>query len=796
MTALVIFISFLFSTNILHADASLSSYLRMLSLPGTIPAKMAFDDTQPNMVPVTIRFTSSPGMERITELEHDGVVFSRFNGQIINSSNIYPCRIPISLLSTLAESSDIARIEHSFNPTTAPTLNVSAPQVQAADTWTYKYNNEYVMGQGQTIIDIDTGIDIYHPGFFKPSDIKYAWIDVNGNTEFDPGIDCVDLDNDGVGSQSETLSYFDALFRDPENLMDRTGGIYDADIDWLYNDANNSNNREYGPTYGYGENDPCFGEVIFIITDLNGNNRLDPGEPLTPLGESRIRAVIDKDGVHQRGIDLFENTGDIINHGTGACGIAGGQTPGRRLTGMAPGVEFIAVNQTEVDVVDGVETALNLNGLDKDNTICMYEYASWVFEFLDGSSNVEQVISDLHSSGIPQCTATGNLAGPARKKHALLTIEPQSKESLNFSVPESSNISIVYFSLLWRDNIIPQIEISDGTASYTLIISMNRGYDDNIGNYQIVYGSETSDRGTKKIDVILSSDDTISGDFSINITNINRRSSVTVDGYITDDKTSWMYGTQFTNFITDDGTVCTPATADNSITVGAYDPRGTRNELGEINDFSSWGARIDGVNVIDICAPGTLVYSLTSHQSAGGQPGGYIDFGGTSSALPHVAGCIALIKQVIPGIQPDMINSFLRSYALTDTYTGSVPNTIWGYGKLRIRDIILDTGSIVDVESEAQPSPISVSSPFPNPFNATVSFNISTSIPDKPITVNVFNVLGQQVYESRIQYTSQSPYRFYWNGVTNDGDNASTGLYLFSFISAGHRINKHVMLIR
>ena len=629
MILCIISIFYILFCNVVQAESRVSSYLRMMTAPGSSLAKTAYTGTDENLIPVTIRFSESPTAARITDLENNGAVFSRFKGQIINSFHIYPCRIPLSLLTDLEDAPDIVRIEQSFNPTSAPTLNVSAPQVQASEVWTYTYNDEYVTGKGQTIIDIDTGIDIYHPGFFKPSDIKYEWIDVNGNNKFDPGVDCVDLNNNGTGDGDETLAYFDALFRDPENLMDRTSGVYDADIDWLYHDANNSGEREYGPTYGYAETDPCFGEIIFIITDYNGNNRLDPGEPLTPLGETRIRAVIDKNGVHERGVDLFDNTGDIINHGTGACGIAGGQTPGRRLTGMAPGVEFIAINHNEVDIVEGVNSAIELGG-----TICMYEYGSWVFEFLDGTANNEVFISGLYASGIPQCTATGNLAGPARKKHALVTVEPQAAETFTFSVPASSNIKNVYFSLLWRENIIPQLEISHGTDSYTFNTTMNRGYSDHLGSYEILYGLESSDRNTKKLDVIISSEETISGDFSILITNINRRASLTVDGYITDDKSSWMYGTQFTSFVTDDGTICAPATADNSIAVGAYDPRGTRNEFGAINDFSSWGARIDGVNIIDICAPGTLVYSLTSHQAAGGQPGGYIDFGGTSSALP------------------------------------------------------------------------------------------------------------------------------------------------------------------
>ena len=154
------------------------------------------------------------------------------------------------------------------------------------------------------------------------------------------------------------------------------------------------------------------------------------------------------------------------------------------------------------------------------------------------------------------------------------------------------------------------------------------------------------------------------------------------------------------------------------------------------------------------------------------------------------------MMQVIPDIQPDMIESTIHSYAMTDSFTGPVPNTIWGYGKLRIRDIILDTGSIAPVEDRSIPAPFSVSPSYPNPFNASVSFDVMKSSTDSPLIVRVYNVLGQKVFESRYEYITTPSMKICWDGIDNNGESASTGLYFFSFTTSGYQINKQALLIR
>ncbi len=297
------------------------------------------------------------------------------------------------------------------------------------------------------------------------------------------------------------------------------------------------------------------------------------------------------------------------------------------------------------------------------------------------------------------------------------------------------------------------------------------------------------------MDIIISSETSFDGEFSFDIMNSNRFSPLDIDAYIADDVTHWMRGAQFRDFITDDGTVCSPGTAEHDITTGAYDPRGTRNKKGAINDFSSWGKTIDGRRAVDITAPGTIVYSLSSHYRTGKQPGDYIDFGGTSSSLPHVVGCAALIKQIVPNISSDALSGILYTYAQTDDFTGDVPNDVWGYGKLRIYDSLTLSHLVNIVEEQTRPQQFSVSHSYPNPFNTTVNFDITASRSGLS-TVTVYNLLGQSVSTYSLYLDAKSTVQFRWNGADMSNSPQSSGIYFFYFRFEDSSISRKAVLMK
>jgi hypothetical protein len=55
---------------------------------------------------------------------------------------------------------------------------------------------------------------------------------------------------------------------------------------------------------------------------------------------------------------------------------------------------------------------------------------------------------------------------------------------------------------------------------------------------------------------------------------------------------------------------------------------------------------------------------------------------GTSMACPAAAGAGALLLSKDPSMTPQDLYDTMENYARHDSYTGSVPNSTWGYGKL------------------------------------------------------------------------------------------------------------------
>lgn len=546
----------------------------------------------------------------------------------------------------------------------------------------YDKEGNPLTGKGVVIGDIDSGVDIFHPMFFFADGGEYNWIDVNKDNIFTPGIDAVDF-NKNEKLDPEDILYVLEIENNTYGLISSKQGVYEPDFDFLYLDLNGNKKRDFGVEKGFTENDPTYGEPLFISIDINKNSKLDISEKLVALKTSKIRAIREKNGtIRRRGIDLIKAEPDSSGHGTGVCGIiCGGHYGVQKLHGFAPDAEIVMANifyDYTPRFVRNFPDLINFMKEEKVN-ILLFEDGEWMWEFMDGSTEEEELINQMAREGIFVVGGAGNLADG--NMHLKDTLSADQKTTYKFISPKKSEekkVDGAFVSFLWKDpeNFVSfwvttpegktSKEIKQGAEFFSL------------GNYNIFYSRDVSLRNTVMFRFGFSKQDsgTVNGNWMITV---HTEKNVVLDGFIVDVSQSWSGSTRWiSDKITPEGTVTFPSTADSIVAVGAYVINMAWPGYGKLNDLCSYsgiGYNISGKMGTDICAPGHTTFTVEKGNKYG-------IFSGTSSAAPHVVGTAALMLQYEKSLTHTIIRNILLSTAIQDKFTGNTPNTKWGYGKL------------------------------------------------------------------------------------------------------------------
>ncbi|MDH3328203.1 MAG: S8 family serine peptidase, partial [Desulfobulbaceae bacterium] len=153
----------------------------------------------------------------------------------------------------------------------------------------------------------------------------------------------------------------------------------------------------------------------------------------------------------------------------------------------------------------------------------------------------------------------------------------------------------------------------------------------------------------------------------------------------------------------DEGSVGTPATSKNAVSVGAS---GNGNNAENLAGFSSNGPTADGRIKPTVTAPGIDIVSADSDGIKGNYNSGTIAYSGTSMATPTVAGAAALVRQYYldgywPSGSPNAAYGFEPSSALikatlinsaqnmSGDYTdGPIPSTGQGWGRINLSNTL------------------------------------------------------------------------------------------------------------
>lgn len=132
----------------------------------------------------------------------------------------------------------------------------------------------------------------------------------------------------------------------------------------------------------------------------------------------------------------------------------------------------------------------------------------------------------------------------------------------------------------------------------------------------------------------------------------------------------------------DKGTILSPGTSKNAITVGAVDHRNTINpEDDTLATFSSRGPTEEGLIKPDIFAPGVNINSLSNTKL-----NSYTSLSGTSMATPLVSGSVALLLNKYGNLEPKQVKEML----INSSIELKTSNEKLGAGLLNLKQLFLD----------------------------------------------------------------------------------------------------------
>ncbi len=104
-------------------------------------------------------------------------------------------------------------------------------------------------------------------------------------------------------------------------------------------------------------------------------------------------------------------------------------------------------------------------------------------------------------------------------------------------------------------------------------------------------------------------------------------------------------------------------------------------------------------------------------------------------------------------------------------------------------------GGFVNVESDSKPNGFMLAQNYPNPFNPSTTIEFSIPI-ESDVTLEIFNLLGQKVYETIFQSAKEGNHKMQWYGRDNKGFALSSGIYIYTIKAGGFYQTKKMVLLR
>jgi hypothetical protein len=452
------------------------------------------------------------------------------------------------------------------------------------------------------------------------------------------------------------------------------------------------------------------------MLDMSGQNDCDASNP-APIEytEGQINsALTGSTSIPER---------DAVGHGTLTAGIAAGNgraAANGKYKGIAPNADLLIVKMTSDGVPPYSINGVNYPG-EQSFTACHTQALAWVAQKArqlgepmvalinsgtqlwgptDGTSVVSRAIDALFQNvpGRLYVEASGDEGG--LPTHAAGTYAPGVRTTIDFTKAGASDEQLG----LWYSGDQPA-NVSIVLAKGTVVgpVGPNASGSSRDGKIQIVQYQ----LGQESYPVTSSSGDHF---VWIDILNHSGAGQIWIDSVGSTKGKFDIYGDfdaklQFSDHLVS-GRITDYASTRSAINTGAYvsrnswididnDPQSIPSDIPEaLWANSSGGPTRDGRLALDLTTPGENLFAAigtTSYWSTfrgnlvQDGAGFYSRQGATSGASPITVGAVALMLQMKPDLDSEQVRTILHETATSDSFTGTVPNADWGYGKINIK---------------------------------------------------------------------------------------------------------------
>lgn len=392
---------------------------------------------------------------------------------------------------------------------------------------------------------------------------------------------------------------------------------------------------------------------------------------------------------------------DPDKHGTHVAGIAAGNgrassssQPAFRFLGVAPEADLIIVKVggggteglgTSASALDAVNYCFQ-RAQTSSNRACVVNMS--LGDNLgphDGTSLLERGLDNLLGPQRRAFVKSAGNVGNARH-HAGGAVPSGGVVNVGFAQP-SGNTTPDTLDFWYGGGNTFRVEVIDSAGNSTGLVNVGAASNVTLagGNtVRIDHRNNDPFNGDKRIFITFtrgSATQIRPGDWSVRLQSVSSAGGGRFDGWIQRHNRFNQRPTFNAPFESNDRSISTPGTAKKVITAANYISRGAG--VDGLTASSSRGPTRDGRLAPTVAAPGTNVFSANAeYDNIEPRQNPYRSDTGTSMSAPHITGIIALMFQKNPNRTQEQIRECLTSTARQDGFTGPVPNTAWGAGKV------------------------------------------------------------------------------------------------------------------